>query len=1046
MRDKEFEKRKKTIEDLKQKLDDIKQKTDEYSSKNKKTNVTDETIMMPRAHKNDSKELYKKSYSSKEDMFEEDEIKNKNKKYKEKEKLKIEEEKSDLSKEDQIKNRRKERLREKNQRKENLKKRQKEDKKILEKKQEEEIKKGKKIPFKNLTGKQKALRIFRNIFLCLIFLMIIGAGLVLGYLYGLFGNDRTLDKSILEGAQETTIVYNKEGKEVARLSDDERRTVIKLNEMGEYIPKAYIAIEDQRFNEHPGIDFKRTIGAVFNYVVRKRSEYGGSTITQQLIKNLTDDKEKSAMRKVRELSRALQLEQKLSKDEILELYLNLIFVGGENVYGISLASDYYFAKEAKDLSLEEAAFLAGINHSPAKYNPYIEKGFRLDDNGKEVVDNKEAYDKYVDMQEKIKIRTNTVLDKMFELNKISKEEYDKAKEAVKNGLKFKKGNLAYSTTEYSHLTDAAIEEAIDALAKKRKIDKNAAKVLIVRGGYHIYTTEDSKIQNQVEEAMRTKAHTIYSVEHKDEEGNPYKSQAVVTILDHKTGQIIAAVGGLEDQVKMKRGDWNRVTRTVRQPGSAIKPIVVTAPGLESGKFTLGNTFDDTPYEKNGWRPNNFSQTFSGRTTIRRALVKSLNIPQIRQLELITPKYAADFLRRMEFNVHPNDDNNLAIALGGFTNGFTTINMASAYAMIANDGEYISPTFLLKVENRNGDVVYKPEQKRERMMSKENAYLLKNVLKDSTNPGEIAAKGVVPGFDVAAKTGTTDNFKDSYYCTFTNLYTAAAWYGFDKAESFFNIRSGYYNPSMDILSGIFKTIHQGKEGSAFVKPENIITERVLIYEYRKAPEGLTQGTFTELFIKGTEPKETSSDYVSVKVCKKSGKLASSDCAEEDVEVKVFKKGEEPKEYCTECKNKKTEQSDKINKEIQKVINVYNSLGNISGYGLDAKSTLLNAKTIYEALSPDAKAKISPGITSKYNEIVQKLKTLNEDVQQNAANEVMNKINAIPANITKANINIAKTAVSAARLEYNKLTPAAKRLVTNYASLVAAEGKIKTVEAE
>lgn len=1038
MRDKDFEKRKKTIEDLKAKLNDIKKKTYDYSQKNEHYKTSDETIMMPRPTRKNKDELFEINKKSEDKKIEDTDLLNISK-------LNKDEEAKKDSKED-IKNKRLERLRKKKEHEELLKKRKQEDKKIKEKKNKENMKKGKKVPFKELSGKQKAFVIFKNMFLVGVFLFIILIGLIIGYVYGLFGNDLGLDKSLLEGAAQTTIVYDKEGKEVARLSDDERRTVIKLNEMGKYIPNAYISIEDQRFNEHPGVDLKRTLGAVFNYVVRKRSTYGGSTITQQLIKNMTNDKERSAMRKVRELSRALQIEQKISKDEILELYLNLIYVGGENVYGIALASDYYFSKEAKDLTLEEAAFLAGINHSPSNYDPYIAKGFHLDEAGNVVVDDQATYDKYLEMKAKIDDRTLTVLDKMLELNKVSKEEHDKAVEAVKNGLNFKKGSLVYSTTEYSHITDAAIEEAIDALAEKRNIDKNMAKLLIIRGGYHIYTTEDSKIQTQVEEAMKTKAYTLYSVEHKDPEGNPYKSQAVVTILDHKTGQIVAATGGLEDQVKMKRGDWNRVTRTIRQPGSAIKPLVVTAPGLESGKYTLGHTFDDTPFERNGWKPMNFSKTFSGRTTVRRALVKSLNIPQIRQLELVTPKYATDFLKKMNFPIHENDTNSLAIALGGFTNGFSTINMVGGFGMLANDGEYIEPTFLVRVENKNRDVVYKPEQKRERVMSKENAYLVKNVLKDSTNPGELAAKGAIPGFDVAAKTGTTDDFKDSYYCTFTNDFTAAAWYGFDKAESFNNINRGYYNPSMEILSGIFKTIHQGRTGSAFQKPENIIQETVLFYDFKKAPAGLATGTLTELFVKGTEPKEASGDYVSVKVCKKSGKLASPDCAEEDTEIKVFKKGEEPKTYCTECKAKKTESENKVNNELQNVINVFNGIGDISSFTNANRSALQNAKNVYEALSQDAKSKVSAGINAKYNQIVEKLKSLDSDVEVNAANTVIGLINNIPKNITKANLAQAKTAITAARNGYNSLTPSAKKLVTNYQALITAEGKINTVETE
>ena len=1018
MKDNEFEKRKKNVEDLKKKLQELKEKVETEENKKDQVFASDETIMMPKKAKDEIKKIYEKAN----------------------EKLKEDKEKDILKEKEDLKRKREERLKEKRKKQLELIKREKEDKKIKEQMVEEDLKKGKKVPFKKLSGKQKAKVITKNIFLTIIFLIIIAIGLLIGYVYGLFGNDMGIDKNLLDGPAQTTVIHDRDGKEIARLSDDERRTVIKLNEMGKYIPEAYISIEDQRFHDHPGIDVKRTFGAVFNYTIKRKSSYGGSTITQQLVKNITNDNDRSAARKVREFSRALQLEQRMSKDEILELYLNLIFVGGENVYGIALASDYYFCKKPADLKLEEAAFLAGINHSPGMYNPYMEKGFHLDKNDEKVIDNKKQYNEYVKMQEKIKDRTNTVLGKMHELNKISDEEYNKALANTKKGLNFKKGNLVKSTYEYSNIADAAIDEAIDAISEKRKIEKKVAKIVLLRGGYHIYTTQDSKMQKQVENAMRSKQHTLYSVEHKDEKGKPYKTQATTTIIDHKTGQIVAAVGGLEDEVRMKRGDWNRVTRTLRQPGSAIKPIVVTAPGLESGKFTLGHTFNDTPYEKNGWKPQNFSRTFSGRTTVRKALVKSLNIPQIRQLEKISPKYAADFLRKMNFDVAEEDNNNLAIAIGGFTRGFTNINMTSAYAMIANDGEFIEPTFIVRIENSRGDTVYKPEPKRERVMSQGNAFLLKDVLKGSTNRGEICAQGYIPNIDVAAKTGTTDNFFDSYYCTFSNYYTAATWYGFDKAESF-NNSGRYFNPAMDILSNIFKQIHAGKPGSRFKKPDNIIKETVWFNDFKKAPAGV-RGTLTELFVKGTEPKENGAgDYVTVRICKKSGKLATDDCDPKDVEVRSFKKGTEPTEYCNECKSHNKSKNDQADREVNDIIATFNRLGNINNYTSENRSQLLLAKNLYESASSEAKAKLSQGIKNKYNQIVAKLSQFNNETEQNAANNVINKINKIPGNITEENKGVVSAAINSARASYNSLTPSAKKLVTNYSRLLDAEKKLK-----
>lgn len=1002
--------RKKTIDDLKMKLENIKKKTDNYAHMESDKNL-DKTIMVPVTSKD------KKSKKANNDRAE---------KVKRNEKLN-DEKTNDLSFEREKEERRRKR-------EERLKEKKEKEIQVEEtEKKKPKSKKRKNLPFKELSGGGKALYIIKRLIVMLVFLGIVAFGLLIGYIYGLFGNDSGVEKLLAKEAEETTTVYDKDGNEVARLSEEERRSVIKLSEMGEYIPKAYIAIEDQRFLSHPGIDVKRTLSATINYLFRKNTNYGGSTITQQLVKNISKDDEKTASRKLREFSRALQIEQKISKDEILELYLNLIYVGGENVYGMALGSDYYFSKKPKDLKLEEAAFLAGINHSPGRYNAFLPKGFHVDPNGQQIVDNKEENDAYVEMNKRINGRTKTVLDKMLELNKVSKEEYDKAVEGLNKGLAFKKGTLAYSTSEYSYLTDAAIDEAIDIIAEKEKVDKKVAKLIVYKSGYHIYTTQDTKIQNMVENHMRTTKYTILSRKYKDENGQPYKTQATTTILDHKTGQVVAAVGGMEDKVRLRRGDWNRVTRTLRQPGSAIKPIIVTAPGLESGKITLGHTFDDTPYEKNGWKPQNFSGRYMGRLTIRKALVKSLNIPQIRQLEVIGPKYATDFLRKMDFNIDPADDNNLAIALGGLTKGVSNINMVSAYGMIANDGEYIKPTFISKIEDKSRDVIYKANPDKKRILSPENAFLLKDVLKDSTNPGEIIGRGKIANIDVAGKTGTTDAYNDSYCCLLSNYYTAATWYGFDKQESFQFGRS-YFNHAMDLLIPIFKELHNGKAPSQFVKPENVEKETVLFKEFKKAPAGLKTGTLTEWFVKGTGPKEESSDYVTVKVCKRSGKLATPEC--DDVEDRLFKKGEEPKEYC-DCKNIKESKDKNVQKELDKVIGIFNSLGNISSA---SKKQLTDAKKAYEGLSKDAKSRVSDGIKNKYNEIVKQLNKLSNNEDQESANKVMGLINQIPA-ITAENKNSAKVKIKTARTAYNALSNNAKKLVTNYSKLVAAENAVK-----
>ena len=320
----------------------------------------------------------------------------------------------------------------------------------LNKKAKKKVKVKKTSKFKEKHPKLvKGLKIGILVFFLFI---IIGSGVLVGTFFGFFGNELKIKEESLVVDYENSTVYDADGNLIATLSDGTKRKSISLSDMSEYLPKAYVAIEDERFYKHSGFDVKRTAAAIFTYVTNGgKSKFGGSTITQQVIKNITKEKENTALagvvRKVKEISKSIQVEQYLSKDQILELYLNLIFMGGDDINGVELGSIYYFNKSAKDLSIAECAYLAGINHSPNGYKPF--KDFSKEEDPENAIK---------EMMEKINKRTKTVLGKMLEVTYINQEQYDTAIAEVNEGLKFEKGESSNVTVDLSYHTEKALAQ------------------------------------------------------------------------------------------------------------------------------------------------------------------------------------------------------------------------------------------------------------------------------------------------------------------------------------------------------------------------------------------------------------------------------------------------------------------------------------------------------------------------------------------------------------------------------------------------------------
>lgn len=740
-----------------------------------------------------------------------------------------------------------------------------------EKTKKYKINKGKTKSNKKKTKKHPILRkIIKAIIILMLILFIIGAGIFAGIFFGLFGGDFKITKDDLLINKNNSVLLDSNGNIIANLSGDENRKIISMDEMPEYLPKAFISIEDERFYEHQGVDIKRTAAATVTYVFnRGSSSFGGSTITQQLVKNLTNEKDDSGLagvtRKVKEMSKAYQVERLISKDQILELYLNLIFLG-DKAYGVEVASQYYFSKSAKDLSLTESAFLAGINHIPNGYKPFEE--YTGKDNPEELKKN---------MSEKINKRTKTVLAKMKELGYINDEEYNTAVAEVDNGIAFSKGTITTGSSAYSYHTAATISQVKKDLIEKNGWNEEFADFNLRNNGYIIYSTQDSNIQSQMEEIFRNDK---YLIKGKDENGNVEYSQAGMAVIENGTGKVVGVMGGLGSS--SNAAGLNRATQAYRQTGSSMKPLAVVAPGLEMNILTAGTVYDDCyTVFPGGYDPKNYNN-YMGPITIRDALETSQNIPQLKGMSEIGPANSIEYLRKMGFNklvtASENaklNDENLALALGGLTNGASPLEMATAYATIANNGEYITPIFYTKVEDKNGNVVVEPTQEKNRVLSEQNAYILQNLLKEPVVGGAGTATYCrISGIDVAAKTGTTNGDKDRWLCGFTPYYSAATWYGYDTPQSVV-YRGSPSNPAGALWSAVMKNIHKGLDGKKFQQPDGIVRATICKDTGLLAADTCTN-KYTEIFVKGTAPTETCTGSVTVKVCTETGMLANEYC--------------------------------------------------------------------------------------------------------------------------------------------------------------------------
>ena len=633
-----------------------------------------------------------------------------------------------------------------------------------------------------------------------------------------------------------SIVFDTEGNIIAEIGNSKKTKNISLENIPDNIKNAYISIEDQRFYSHSGVDLPRTTAAIFSYIRNLgSSSFGGSSITQQLVKNLTGDSSSSITRKVNEWIKAFALEGILEKDEILEAYLNIIYVG-PNIYGVGLGANYYFDKEIQELSLAESAFLAGINNSPNSYNPFGEK----------------------DTSEKIKVRTSAVLNKMKELNYIDETKYQEAIRELNDGLKFKQGKIPDTSKNniYSYHTDALLNEVIADISEKKNISTDFATNYIEMGGLRIYSTQDSKVQTAIEKELSKPQYTLRSTQNP-----PATSQAAMVVINHYNGQVVGCVGGIGKK-DTSRG-FNRATQALRQTGSAGKPLAVLVPALEEKIITASSIYNDEPTTfddgtEEGYSPTDYNR-YQGTITVRNAVESSQNIPFVKILEQLTPAKSIEYMEKLGITTLTEVDNNLNLALGGLDKGISPLEMATAYSTIANNGIYIEPTFYTKIENSADRIVLKTKQESHKAISKEVAFIVQSLLKEPVN-GEIGTAKYckINNIDVAAKTGTTNDDFDRWLCGFTPYYAAATWFGFDINET---IHFNNKNPSGQIWSNVMKSIHSDLPGRQFAVPSKIVSENICPITGLVATD-ICKNAYLEHFEKGTVPTKECTDHSNV----------------------------------------------------------------------------------------------------------------------------------------------------------------------------------------
>jgi penicillin-binding protein 1A len=662
---------------------------------------------------------------------------------------------------------------------------------------------------------------------------------------------------------ESPIIFDRNGEEVTKLRGAENRIIVPLEQISPYLVQAFIAIEDERFYEHSGFDFEAFMRAVF--VTLRELDFGiqgGSTITQQLANTAFLTHDKTVRRKVQELYLAFHLERTFTKDEILEFYLNMIFFDF-NAYGVEAAARTYFGKSASEVTLAEAAMLAGIPNLPGRYSPRR---------------NPEA----------AQSRQRLVLSRMYELGKITREEMTQAVEETEQRIAEGTWLTPLPKRAFPYFSDFVKSKVIEILRNIPGYEDS-----LYRGGLRIYTTLDQKVQRVAEETLSNDK--LYPRPRRSAAaGQPVQPQAAVVVADPQTGHIRAIVGGrqYEEDVQLA---FNRAVDMTRPAGSVLKPIIAYAPAFEEGIAAPATVLDDSPaiWEQPGqppYTPENYEPNFSGLVTARYAVTVSLNVPAVRLFEQLGIEKGLEFAERMGIStlVRPapgveKNDFNLSSVLGGLTDGLSVIDAAQAYAVLANRGIRTDLVAVLRIEDRNGKVLFEHIPRSQVVLSAESAYLMTSVLQDVVRTGTATRLRI--GRPVAAKTGTSTGHLDAWLVAYTPDIVAAFWAGFDKNDGPVwaggRIAPAFLNP-------IMIAAHEGLAKREFARPAGISPAVAVCRKSGKipGPHCPPDSIVSDIFPHNQIPRDICDLHVAVEICRESGLLATELCPPDSKVRRVF----------------------------------------------------------------------------------------------------------------------------------------------------------------
>lgn len=714
-------------------------------------------------------------------------------------------------------------------------------------------------------------------------------GAVIGIARGYVDTAPELDLAALDSQAQTSFIYDCNGELITEYKGTENRVMISLEAMPVNLRNAFIAVEDARFYTHTGVDLKRIVGAFVSNLSASGTQ-GGSTITQQLIKNTLLSSEQSYKRKIQEAYLAMQLEMRYSKDEILESYLNTIYLG-ENYYGVQTAAEGYFGRSLGELTLRECAMLAGVTNSPYYYNPRRNFYSRA----KEGVD-------YVAITNQ---RTDYVLRCMYENQFVTYEQYQEALNPATARVLEESPSGGNAMYPYAHYVEYAITEATGILLKINGLEDNSANRAAMEnklrtGGYRIKLALDPTIQETVEDtiqnwskypALRDPSDKTYRSKNSDGTYTEIiQPQAAAVILDYRTGELKAIIGGREPVTARKT--LNRATDMKMPVGSSIKPIAVYAPALELGHSPASIVYN-MPLPISGWKdakgndswPTNYGGGgYVGPETLRESIRRSHNTSAAYTLlNFVTVERSVDYLHRMGIDDAHIDATPFGLSLG--SSGITPLQMSVAYGVLANGGVYQEPISILGISDSNGSVIWDGHQNqvRRRVFSESTSYMIVDMMKTVVSSGT-GTSAKISGQTVAGKTGTNSDQKGVFFAGMTGYYSSALWIGHDnyKALSSKSTGSGAAAP---LWQAYMAKIHKGLsnrdilegKGSDYglVKVTTCAVSGQLATDACEH-DAMGYGTVTDWWAKGTEPTVYCQMHASQTVCAESGELASPYC--------------------------------------------------------------------------------------------------------------------------------------------------------------------------